>query len=117
MDEHGLDSDQLAILKEVLAPYSDRIEQVKLFGSRATGHAKPYSDIDLVLYGSLDNRTVDRIRTMFNESALAIKVDVEAYHHIAYPALKHHIDTVAKPLFFETELMSGRKSPHEHHPA
>ena len=75
------------------------VESVALFGSRATGTYKSYSDIDLVLYGKLDEATLDRLWTCFQESSLPYKVDVKAYEMIHHPPLKEHIDRFARPLF------------------
>ena len=59
---HQLSQQQLAVLRAVLAPFADRIELVGIFGSRATGMARPNSDIDLVLYGDVEAAVVDRLR-------------------------------------------------------
>ena len=110
MIDHGLTERELGILREVLAPYADRIERVGLFGSRATGRAQSSSDIDLVLYGPIDQATVDRLWTLFDDSSLARKVDVLAYDLITYPPLKAHIDAVMLPLF--NLAGSGLGTPH-----
>lgn len=102
---HQLSDDQLAIIRGILASSADHIDLVGLFGSRATGKARPNSDIDLVLYGDLDEATLDRIWTLFADSALALKVGVNAYHLITHPPLKQHIDRVMTPLFTQDELV------------
>lgn len=109
MIDHGLSSRQMAIIHDVLAPYGQRIRQVGVFGSRATGKARANSDVDLVLYGDVDEPTLDRIRTLFGESALAITVDVNAYGLISHGPLKQHIDAVMQPLFTRDELLTRRK--------
>jgi predicted nucleotidyltransferase len=113
MADHGLTQHQLNIIRDVLAPYALAIERVSLFGSRATGTARANSDIDLVLYGPLREAMVNRIWTLFDESGLAIKVDVVAYDLIDAPALKSHIDAVGRPLFAQADLQllqGARKS-------
>lgn len=50
---HKLSRPQLELLRAVLAPFREGITEAAVFGSRATGAAKPHSDIDLVLYGPL----------------------------------------------------------------
>lgn len=106
---HQLSAEQLATLRRILAPFAEQIEQVGLFGSRATGRARPNSDIDLVLYGALDEATIDRIWTLFDESNLALKVDVNAYDLITHAGLKAHIDQVMLPLFTKEEIGSYEK--------
>lgn len=99
MTNHGLTERQLKIISDVLRPYADAIEMVGIFGSRATGKYRENSDIDLVLYGKLDEADIDRLRTLFAESALPMTVDVVAYHLIDHPPLQAHITAVIKPLF------------------
>lgn len=86
-------------LASILAPFSGQIDQVGVFGSRATGVAKPTSDIDLVIYGNIDYPTEWRLRTLFQESSLPVEVDVVVYGHIKYEPLKRHIDSVALKIF------------------
>ena len=104
MSHHQLSADHLAIIRQILAPYASQIELAGLFGSRATGRPRPNSDIDLVLYGPLDEATAARIWTLFDDSNLPITVDVVAYSHITHDGLKAHIDRVMVPLFSHAEL-------------
>ncbi len=104
MTQHGLTSPHLQIIKEILKPFAEHIERVALFGSRAQETHKPYSDIDLVLYGNLDEADADRLWTLFQESPLPFKVDVKVYHLMTYPPLKDHIDRVAQTLFTHLQL-------------
>lgn len=110
MPDHGLSSDQLNIIRGVLSPYALVITQVGLFGSRALGTARPNSDIDLVLYGPLTEAMEDRIWTLFDESSLALKVDVSAYDLLSYPPLRLHIDEVMQPLFEQADLQPVNQS-------
>lgn len=103
-EPHHLTDDQIAILHHILSNFADDIELVGLFGSRATGRARPNSDIDLVLYGAVDAAMVDRIWTLCDESDLSLKVDVNAYDLIEVDALKAHIDLVMHPLFTREQL-------------
>ena len=66
---------------------------------RLLGTHRPASDIDLVLYGTLDEAEAERIVTLFSESLLPYTVDVQVYHLITYPPLKTHIDASMLPLF------------------
>ena len=93
-----------ALLKSILAPFSDRIDRVTLFGSHATGTARGNSDIDLVVHGSLSKADIDRLWTLFDDSSLSVPVDIIAYNHAVYPPLKRHIDAVEKTLFEKVDL-------------
>ena len=99
MGDHGLTERQLQIIADTLRPYAKKITTIGLFGSRATGTYRENSDIDLVLYGTLDENDVDHLHTLFEESSLPVKVDVMAYHLIDYPPLKAHVTAVMRPLF------------------
>lgn len=96
------------IVLDVLAPYADRIDAVRLFGSRALGTARPASDIDLALYGDLDERTMARLWSLFDQSGLAVIVDLIDYARLAHQGLKTHIDLVGRPLFSRDDLCAAR---------
>ena len=102
MADHGLTERQVQVIADTLKPYLGRLSKVGLFGSRATGAYRENSDIDLVLYGTLDAHDMDRLHTLFEESSLPMSVDVSAYHLIDYPPMKAHVDAVMRPLFADT---------------
>ncbi len=108
---HGLTDSQVATLRAVLAPHADRLEQVGLFGSRATGTWRPNSDVDLVLYGPIDRALEQRLWTLFDDSSLPLVVDVHAYDLIASPGLKAHVDAVMQPLFSHADLTPTHAEP------
>ena len=97
-----------SIVRGVLSPFADRIERVGVFGSRALGRARPASDIDLVLYGDLDDATLARIWSLFDQSSLAVTVDVVRYDAIRGTALGRHVDRYARTLLERTDLASPR---------
>ena len=101
--DHGLSDSQLQTIQNILRECPAPVESVSLFGSRATGTYKSNSDIDLVLYGDIDSDSVDRLWTLFHESNLPYKVDVNAYRFVRYP---QHMDNLAKVLFTQAELES-----------
>lgn len=96
---HGLSQNDLMIIRDILKPYHDKITKISLFGSRAIGNYKPYSDIDMVLYGALLEEDMKHLNFLFTESMLAYSMDILHYEAIDYPPLKLHIDTYAKELF------------------
>lgn len=103
-DGHGISEKYLGMIKTILAENTPDIEKACLYGSRATGQYKPYSDIDLVLYGNISDTIVARLWARFFDSTLPYKVDVTAYNCITYPPLKQHIDEVSRPLFTKQQL-------------
>ncbi len=94
--DHGLKDSDLDIIQNILKPYRHKIQKIGIFGSRATRRYKPYSDIDMVLYGDITEQEGNHIATLFIDSALVYKVDVVIYNHIDYLPLKQHIDLSVK---------------------
>lgn len=101
-DQFGLSATEKEKLCEILNTAAERIERVAVFGSRATGRYRPHSDLDLVLYGSADETICDRLWTLLQESNLPFSVDIVSYAAITNPALRAHIDSVARPLYKRT---------------
>lgn len=66
-----------AIIEHILSEHvPDR--EVVLFGSRASGKPKPYSDIDLCVLGKdpVPSKTLSALRMAFSESDLPVRVDM-----------------------------------------
>jgi uncharacterized protein len=102
-DRFGLCEEDRALIREILGTASGRIEAVSVFGSRARGDYRRNSDIDLVLFGAVDEAVCARLGTLFRESRLPISVDLKSYDSIAYAPLRAHIDQVAQPLLVHTD--------------
>ena len=73
----------LETVRQLLAALAPECE-VRVFGSRVAGNAKPYSDLDIVLVGSgrIAPVRVSTLREAFAESDLPIRVDVLDWHAI-----------------------------------
>ena len=52
--------------------------EIRVFGSRINGKAKPYSDIDIALNAQqpLENRILQNLKEDLQESTLAMRVDI-----------------------------------------
>ena len=74
----------LALLKELITEYVPECE-IRVFGSRIHGTAKPYSDIDIALKCShpIDRQTMNRLKEALQESTLTIRVDVLDWYTIS----------------------------------
>ena len=59
--------------------------EVRVFGSRVTGKATKYSDLDLALVSDkpLDWRLLETLKDSFSESNLPITVDLLDWHSIS----------------------------------
>ncbi|MBI2981065.1 MAG: nucleotidyltransferase domain-containing protein [Deltaproteobacteria bacterium] len=68
------------ILAEAIPGY-----EVRVFGSRVTGTAKPHSDLDLAVVADhpLDLKTLSRLHEAFEESDLPIRVDLIEWNRVS----------------------------------
>ena len=96
----GLTERDTEVIIETLATFEE-IEEAVIFGSRAMGHAKRGSDVDLALKGKrLDRTTVTHVKFVLDEELpLPYFFDVVHYDSLTNPALKAHIDDKGKVLF------------------
>ncbi len=81
----------MKMLMRIFAAYPE-LKEVILFGSRATGKAKPHSDIDLATHGILGPDRLGMLKLDLEDSDIVQKCDVVAYEHIRYAPFKRHID-------------------------
>jgi len=74
----------LEVVKQILRRYFPGAE-ARVFGSRAGGNAKPYSDLDIVIVGAakLDARALAGAKEEFEESDIPFRVDVLDWHRIS----------------------------------
>lgn len=76
----------------IFATYPE-LTEVRLFGSRATGKAKAYSDIDLATRGIVDDSRLGRLALDLEDLDIPQTCDLKAYESISSAPLKQHIDT------------------------
>jgi predicted nucleotidyltransferase len=91
----SLSSDEQTTLKQVVKTYAtDQPYQVYVFGSRATGKAKRYSDIDLALIGQkpVPIRILSSLHEALENSRLPYVVDVVDFQ-TASQQLREQIST------------------------
>lgn len=89
--KYGIKEEQWDMLCNVFAKIP-RIEKVILYGSRAKGTYKPFSDVDITLVGN-DLSTTDLADTMnaIDDLLLPYIFDVSLYHKLKNPELLDHI--------------------------
>ena len=77
------------------------IDKAIVFGARAKGMHKPYSDIDIALCG--DDVSFDTISSLYSlldqQGPLPYFFDIIDYAQIKNKELKEHIDRVGKVIF------------------
>ena len=95
-----LSSDELAMLCGVFRRHPE-VTQVRLFGSRAKGTHSPNSDIDLALWGAVDELRAQSIAAELDELPLPYRYDVLSFAAIKLPALREHIERVGIAVYPE----------------
>ena len=88
---YGLKDIELAKLNEVFAA-NERIERVILYGSRAKGNYKPFSDVDITLEGAeLTHNDLSRFSLAIDDLLLPYQFDISIFHTLKNEALIDHI--------------------------
>lgn len=98
MNGTGLSVGEIGLLRAVLERHPE-VSEAKLFGSRAKGTWRPESDIDLALWGEVDELRAERIAAELDELPLPYHFDVKTYQAIRYAPLREHVDRVAVSIF------------------
>ncbi len=70
------------------------VKKVILYGSRAKGNYKAYSDIDLTVEGAIDLMQLQVIENELYDLNLPYKIDISQYHVIKNTSLLDHIHRV-----------------------
>lgn len=92
MSKFGLPDNTYEKIKNLLGSYGE-IEHVKIFGSRAKGNYKPYSDIDLVVYGEkITEKLLLHIASELDKLPTPYKFDIVDYKTISNENFKKDID-------------------------
>ncbi|MCL1883066.1 MAG: nucleotidyltransferase domain-containing protein [Defluviitaleaceae bacterium] len=98
MQDLGLKAEVLGAIVAVLKR-NPKIDKAVIFGSRAKGNFRNYSDIDIAIYGEVDSTDAEYIITELDELPTAYTFDVTAFDAIKNPALQVHIKRVGVPIY------------------
>jgi len=98
MPDFGLKENVMLSVTETFRS-DPRILGAAVFGSRAKGNYKPYSDVDIVLYGDLNPLDVERVICDLDELPFVYKFDVVAYGLVSNPELREHIERVGVSIY------------------
>ena len=89
---YGLKDIEMAYL-ETLFSKNERIERVILYGSRAKGNHKPFSDVDITLVGDeLTHEDLNRIVLAIDDLLLPYQFDISIFHQLKNDTLIDHIN-------------------------
>ena len=93
--KYGLEEQTLQTIFLIFGKYPE-VEEVILYGSRAKGNFKPFSDIDITLKGKISPETLLSINCAFSESSLPYLFDISIFNdlnnqnlieYISHPAI------------------------------
>ncbi len=95
----GLNKSVIKSIQDVLAGFP-RVEKAVLYGSRAKGTARKYSDIDLTLAGNgLSYEDLVRLENKLDDLLLPYNIDLSLLSRIESEDLREHIERVGVVLF------------------
>jgi predicted nucleotidyltransferase len=96
---YGMTDDELRLLCSLFARYRE-IEQVVLYGSRARGTHKPFSDVDITLLGiGLSRSHLNRLMADIDESSLPYRFDISIFSKLTNDALIEEIEKTGVVLY------------------
>lgn len=99
MMPYGLTEMELQKVVGVFARNS-RIEKVILYGSRAKGCFKPFSDVDITLVGDeLSRSDLNRVMEEVDDLLLPYQFDISLWHKLKNEALISHIGRVGIEIY------------------
>jgi len=95
----GLTNNELSKLHNIFSKYSD-IEKVILYGSRAKGNYKQFSDVDITLLGYTITRThLNKLSDEIDDLLLPYQFDINIFHTLKNPDLIDHIQRVGITIY------------------
>lgn len=99
MTDFGLNQKDLSQIIRILSEQKN-VQKALIFGSRAMGHFRPNSDVDIALKGNIDFDTLSKITYRLNEELpLPYHFDVIHYESVNNKNLKEHVDEYGKRFF------------------
>ena len=95
----GLDKKTRQRVLEVFKKYPS-VEKAVIFGSRALGTHRPQSDIDIAVFGEMEEGLEGHLRQELDALSTPYLYDVIRYSLIENEKLKEHVDRYGK-VFYE----------------
>lgn len=91
--------EELRLMQDIFSQTS-ALEKVVLYGSRAKGTNKPFSDVDITLIGNrLTDDDLTDVMYRLSESSLPYFCDVSLFKNLNNPALIDHIRRRGKEIY------------------
>lgn len=96
---YGLTQEELLQLKSFL-DNQPKIKQAVLYGSRAKGTNKPFSDVDIALMGEeLSQKDVKELLSIIYDTNFPYQVDIVLFHTLKNQDLIEHIQRVGVVIY------------------
>ena len=96
---YGLTQEELLQLKSFL-DNQPKIKQAVLYGSRAKGTNKPFSDVDIALMGEeLSQKDVKELLSIIHDTNFPYQVDIVLFHTLKNQDLIEHIQRVGVVIY------------------
>jgi predicted nucleotidyltransferase len=98
MSDFGLAEREQELIRTTLKRHPGVVE-ARVYGSRAMGRHRPNSDIDVVIWGDIDEAELTRIHSELEELPLPYLFDVSQFENIRHRPLRAHIERVGQPIY------------------
>ena len=96
---YGLNDEEMKMMHDIFAQ-TVNIDKVILYGSRAKGTYKPFSDVDITLVGDqLTEEDLTDVMFRLEESSLPYFCDVSLFKNLSSPDLISHIQRMGKTIY------------------
>lgn len=89
---------ELGLLRNIFFRYP-QICKVMIFGSRAKGTHRPHSDVDLAVWGKVEELQLEEMAAELDELPLPYRFDVLAFDSITSAPLREHIQRVGLTIY------------------
>jgi len=98
LNRFGLPDDVFNEIVDVLRKYP-QISRAVIFGSRAKGTHKRYSDIDLAIFADTDESIDSDVKAALDDLDIIYNSDVLHYEKTSCEEIKSHIDRVGVEIY------------------
>ena len=104
----GLTDVELSKLHGAFSQCTD-IEEVVLYGSRAKGNYRPFSDVDITLMGgTLTHNKRNRLSMDIDDLLLPYQFDISIFHTLTNPDLIDHIKRIGITIYHKEKSIKNK---------
>lgn len=96
MNTFGISEKAFVQIVDTLKSF-DFISKAVIFGSRAKGTYRRYSDVDICIFGELDIFDSEKVKGALDDLNAIYEFDVVSWDAITTPSLREHINRVGIP--------------------